>query len=221
MKSINDLKYGFPSKENARLLSKKNSLDKYHSKFENIPFPTNDSMETYKELLQIKDALEDLNDQNQSLYKMIDDDIFKYYGLAFSKIGLNLNMEVVEKISTWLAPLIMKLKMHYQRPRPFQLAIYTDINLFPYASFPAQAPAYPSGHGGQSYFLCLVLSEFFPEKKDKIMPIADVVSYARIARGVHFHSDNVFGRYIAAEILKTPECKKMMDFTRNRIIKKI
>jgi hypothetical protein len=204
--------------ENQKLLNKANSLDKYIAKFKNTPFPKNDSLETYKELMEIKHSME-TEANGMAVYKMIDDDVFKYYQMAFEKIGLSLNMELVKQISTWLSPLIMKLKMFYQRPRPFQLAIYTDIELYPFASFPAQAPAYPSGHGGQSYFLCLVMSEFFPEFKDKIMGIADVVAYARIVTGVHFHSDNVFGRYIASEILKTPECKKMMDFTRGNILK--
>jgi hypothetical protein len=214
---INQIFYGFPSKENGQYLDKATIYDKYYSQFTNTPFPANDSAETMKELYVISNALNDGKDKNVHL--IIDQQYYSYALKQFAKQGINISDETLQKIILNVAPLVMRLKMHYQRPRPFQLGFLANIPLFPHGSTPAQAPAYPSGHGCQARYFALVLSHFFPEKEDFLIQLSDFIAYSRVSIGVHFPSDNAFGQAIAEYLFKTPETKAFLDSIQSEIVK--
>ena len=56
-------------------------------------------------------------------------------------------------------PLILKLKYKYQRPRPYQLAQYYKLKLFPLRSNSVGTPSFPSGHTIQSQLILGVLGQ--------------------------------------------------------------
>jgi hypothetical protein len=214
---INDISYGNMSYENRLLITQDSSLVKYFSEFTSAPFPKNNSSEVEYELRTI---LEEFNKASRSeklrYYKAIDQDLYKVIGkfLVFYKIATPENitavMTCVEKLNLELAPLILKLKEHYQRPRPYQLAPYYNIPLYPYESNPALSPAYPSGHTLTAYFVCGLISEIMPEKTRLLESLADVVATSRISMGVHFPSDNKFSIAIAEHLIEKPEVEVMI-----------
>lgn len=200
---INLMPYGFPSRENGKYLNDSTIYDRYFSHFANTPPFANDSAETYKEILIVSEALNDTKDKEAHLF--IDRDFYGYLIGQLKKQGIIITNDTIMKIIMNVAPLCMRLKVHYQRPRPFQLGLFANVPLFPHASLPAQAPAYPSGHGCQSRYLALCLSAFFPEKQDFLMKLSDYIAHSRVSIGVHFPSDNSFGQAIAEYVFKMPE----------------
>ena len=105
----------------------------------------------------------------------------------------------------------MRLKMFYQRPRPYQIAWLGKIEILPLGSTSALSPAYPSGHGAQSRLIALILSEAYPDKKEFLMKICDFVADSRVAMGLHFPSDNVFGQAIAEYLFQTKEGQEFTE----------
>lgn len=214
---INQLFYGFPSKENGEFLDNATIYDKYYSNFLNTPFPANDSAETMKELYTVSQVLNDGKDKN--IHLLIDQKHYDYILKQLAKQGINITEDTLMKIVLNVAPLVMRLKMHYQRPRPFQLGYVAKIPIFPHGSTPALSPAYPSGHGCQSRYIALVLAHFFPEKEDFLIQLSDYVAFSRVSIGVHYPSDNAFGQAIAEYLFKTPETEAFLTSIQNEIVK--
>jgi hypothetical protein len=204
-----NLQYGYPSVENAAHLNNATVFDKYFSQFKETGFPENDSIKTYKELKVIQECME--KDFSSKSARVIDIDVMAYYSNQFEKQGINVSQDLLKLIAGEISPLIMRLKMFYQRPRPFQVAWLGKIEILPWGSTSSLSPAYPSGHGAQSRFIALVLSEAFPEKKDWLMKLSEFVAYSRVCMGLHFPSDNVFGQAIAEYLFQTKEGQQLTE----------
>ena len=110
--------------------------------------------------------------------------------------------EIYNSINEDIAPTIIKLKQKYQRPRPFQLAQYYKLKLFPYDTFSGHSPSYPSGHTIQAYVILNIIGNKYPQSygfcKQFITDIAD----SRVYLGLHYPSDNDASYLIGQEILK-------------------
>ena len=89
------------------------------------------------------------------------------------------------------------LKTIFNRARPKQ--IYTGLNI--QTSISANTPAYPSGHCIQAYYLAKRLSIMYPNRSDEFYKLAEDCALARVYAGLHYPSDNDFGKYIAINIL--------------------
>ena len=204
-----NLQYGYPSAENGMYLNHATIFDKYFSQFKETNFPENDSIKTYNELKVIQDIMEKNFDSKSS--RVIDIDVLVFYTNQFNKQGLNVSVDVLKLIIGEISPLIMRLKMFYQRPRPYQIAWLGKIEILPLGSTSALSPAYPSGHGAQSRLIGLILSEAYPDKKEFLMKITDFVADSRVAMGLHFPSDNVFGQGIAEYLFRTKEGQEFTE----------
>jgi hypothetical protein len=87
-----------------------------YNRFKEIPFPTNNSMQTYSELLFLRDLPQDEE------FVKVNDDI----EVVFRKVCKEHNIEYPEKLVNELffasLGIILDLKYYYNRPRPSQLA---------------------------------------------------------------------------------------------------
>jgi hypothetical protein len=204
-----NLQYGYPSAENAAHLNHATIFDKYFSQFKETRFPENDSVKTYEELRTIQECME--KDFSSKSARVIDIDVMAYYRNQFEKHGINVSQDILKLIVGEISPLTMRLKVFYQRPRPYQLAWLSKIEILPLGSTSALSPSYPSGHAAQSRFIVLVLSEAFPEKKDWLMKLSEFVAYSRVCLGLHYPSDNVFGQAIAEYLFQTKEGQEFTE----------
>jgi hypothetical protein len=102
---------------------------------------------------------------------------------------------------------ILKLKYHFQRPRPYQLAQHYKLKLFPFSSVSAETPSYPAGHTFQAALICHVLGNHFPEKFSYFDSLAKDIEYSRIYLGLHYPSDNDFSLYCVETIIKDKDFK--------------
>ena len=103
--------------------------------------------------------------------------------------------------------LIMKLKSFYNRPRPFQLAYYTNQDFHNFNTISGNHPSYPSGHSAQSRFICRIIAFHNPEQKEEIMRLGRRIAKTREIMGVHYQSDTTFGNEIADGLAEVKEIK--------------
>ena len=97
---------------------------------------------------------------------------------------------------------IVKLKNHFNRPRPKELAKRLNIP-FDHKYMPSMnTPSYPSGHSAQAVLLARVLSDKYPNKKNKLNKYALEVSYSRNVAHEHYRSDSRFGWQIGEDMYK-------------------
>jgi len=122
------------------------------------------------------------------------DDIKKSFGKVVKEDKL------VQKLIDESAPVIMKIKKHHNRPRPKVIAkkIKTKMEDMEMASM--KTPSYPSGHSAQGYLIGMVLSDRYPQKRNKLMKTARDISYSRRVARAHYLSDSRFGEEIGKDM---------------------
>lgn len=195
---INEIKYGNPTTRNAFYINEDSSFDSFLETFNQESFapPKNASMTTLNELVELG-MIDKIQNQEDFMYhSLIDADLPQFIVMQLENYGIRANYNNINNITLDLNPLIMKIKMHFQRPRPFQLAYYRGLNLYPQLSISANTPSYPSGHALQSYFICKLYTYKYKSKKSDFLAISDQVFESRKIMGVHYQSDNQFSKQI-------------------------
>lgn len=134
-----------------------------------------------------------------------DEEKFKEYDLHFSPSlfdyardnGLEYNYDQLRKIKREASNILLHSKFHFNRPRPYQLADAYGMELEHMNTESGHTPAYPSGHAAQSRLVALLIARDNPDHKDELLEIADDIALSRELGGVHYPSDNDFGKEIA------------------------
>lgn len=209
---FNELTYGNPTVEDLAYIQSAGLLDSlFDSLKSSLVCPENDSELVKDELNEIVDCLEVMsqpdNENYLKRYKAYDRNLIQ----ALSSIFKNRNIEVEElctEIIKDVQDLIYKLKFYYQRPRPRQIAQYYKLKLFPYKSFTAHSPSFPSGHTIQAIVILNVIGNKNPTEYPFCKELIEDIAYSRVYLGHHFPSDNEGAREVGKAILKHPEFTK-------------
>jgi len=164
------------------------------SQFKASPPPKNSSAMTMREMVSLDSYMMD-----KELIKKADD-IHAYYLEFFDSIGEQYPKKEVDTLMNDTKPIIYKLKYHYNRPRPFQVASAIDLKFHREPLKTAKTPSYPSGHSIQGVLVGKYLAAKYPKYSTEIMQIADDISKSRLAANVHFPSDSIFGEQIAVAL---------------------
>jgi hypothetical protein len=167
--------------------------------FKNIHPPSDDSEETKKEIQFLKSI-----DLKKKFVQEKDDIDGNFHEFLKSK---NINdKDLILKLTEDARKIILDLKNHYKRPRPFRL----DSELNNPMLKSTTGFAYPSGHSTQSNLLYLVLSYKYPKYKKDLKKIKDDIVYSRQMARAHYPSDIKFGEKLA---------KSMFDYLKsNKLI---
>ena len=185
---LNQVTYGNPKQSVKLLLSKKGLVDSLFEELKNTDMPLNDSELTKEELNEVAEGillLEDKeNDYFLKRYKSYDRSLIQSLTTIFKQRGIDIE-EVCMQIQDDINPLIAKLKVHFNRPRPYQI----DSSIEYLESSTGQTPSMPAGHAFQAYYLTKVLSKKYPEKKKTFEDIANKCNDCRIRAGIHYPSD--------------------------------
>jgi len=150
--------------------------------------PKNTSLQTYQELLYLKDLPE-----NKEFVEKHDDiegvfeEICKDNNVEFPR---DLVKELIESCS------MVELKYHYNRPRPFQLAKYYNIELGEHVMESMKTPSYPSGHSAQGILIGKVLQTKLPINTNSFLEAGKRISYSRNVGRAHYPSDSRLGEEI-------------------------
>jgi len=203
---MKDLVYGNISQENLKFLKAKNIFTSCFNQFSELSYP--DYEETTEEIEEVINVMNKA--QKSPNWKNIEKFMFECDGdITFvlksnlSKIGIPITDEYINylvEIGEELGGLIMQLKNHYQRPRPYQVAWYSKQNLHPYTTTSGNTPSFPSGHACQGKFLTLLVADHYPEKAIELRKLSEKISQSRIMLGVHYPSDNKAGERIAKQL---------------------
>jgi acid phosphatase (class A) len=94
----------------------------------------------------------------------------------------------------------MKIKKHHNRPRPKVIAKKLKTKMQDMEMASMKTPSYPSGHSVQGYLIGMVLSDKYPQKRDKLMKNARDISYSRRVAHAHYKSDSLFGERIGRDM---------------------
>jgi hypothetical protein len=161
-----------------------------YSKYKVKNPPKNNSMVVYNELQFLKDLPED------DTYVEEHDDIEKVFEQVCKENNVEYPKELVESLIKSAAGIILDLKYHYNRPRPFQLAEYYNIKLGGNVLESMKTPSYPSGHSAQGILIGKVLQTKLPINTDALLEAGKRISYSRNLGRAHYPSDSRMGENI-------------------------
>ena len=210
---MTELRYGNLTKELQSQLEVKNIFTEYLAEFSFIEYPN--YYESSQEIISIIKTQESAETSGKweaikSFCDLWDSDLILALEKTLDMLDIPFDDEYIEyltKVTEDLGSFIVQLKNHYQRPRPFQVAFYTEQNLHPYDSVSAQSPSYPSGHAMQSYLICNIIAYHYEEKKEQLLKIAKQIADSRIIMGIHYPSDNYFGIQVVKELMLKDDIK--------------
>jgi hypothetical protein len=207
---IREIKYGSPNIVQQELLKEETYLDSLLGEILKYPPP--------KVLADIKDELEyivkainsTMNDEEaERRYIAWDKGFVSYFkGKMIESTDEENKKKIVttvENIIKDTLPLLLKIKFHYNRPRPSQLAVYFDIPLYKYPSLSDNSPSYISGHVFQSKIICEVLGNHYPDSYKLFSQIQKDIAFSRIGLGLHYPSDVEVAEFCANKVLKNKE----------------
>jgi hypothetical protein len=209
--NFNDLTFGNPTQDKLEFIQGNCLVDSLFNDLKNLVVPNNDSELVKDELNEIVDSLAIISQpQNKEYFKRYiayDRNLTQ----AITSIFKLKEIEVEELLTEILKDtqnLIYKLKFYYQRPRPFQLAQYYKLKLFPFKSFSSNSPSYPSENTIKAIVMLNVISNKYPNEYQYCKELIEDVAYSRIYLGLNFPSDNEGAKEIGEAILKHPEFAK-------------
>ena len=210
---MTELRYGNLTKELQKQLEVKNIFTPYLGEFSFVEYPN--YYESSQEIIEIIKAQQSAEKSGKweaikSFCDLWDADLISALEKTLDMLDIPFDNEYIEyltKVTDDLGAFVVQLKNHYQRPRPYQVAFYTEQNLHPYNSVTAQSPSYPSGHAMQSFLLCNIIAYHYEDKKEQLLKIAKQIADSRIIMGIHYPSDNAFGVQVVKELMLKDDIK--------------
>ena len=161
---------------------------------------TFDTMQEIKALKKIpirKTFVKEFDDQESAFKKAAEREGIEDYDSSITK-------KLIEKS----APVILKLKTHFDRPRPKVLAKKMNIKMKDIEMASMKTPSYPSGHSTQGVLIGLVLGDKYPKAKSAFMKTANNISDSRNVAHAHYKSDSDMGKKLG---------KSMYNHIKNKI----
>jgi len=155
------------------------------------PKPDNDSPTTMRELKYLSTLETDKDEVKRG------DDIRENFLPLIEDNDIPLSKEYVNKVIKESGKFIMKLKYHYNRPRPYQVAEVYELNLNGTELDSMKTPSYPSGHAVQAYLLGELFSNVDPRGSHQYRELAERVAHSRVIAKGHYPSDKSYGKKVA------------------------
>jgi hypothetical protein len=155
------------------------------------PKPDNDSPTTMRELKYLSKLETDKAEVKRG------DDIRENFLPLIEDNDIPLSKEYVNKVIKESGKFIMKLKYHYNRPRPYQVAEVYELNLNGTELDSMKTPSYPSGHAVQAYLLGELFSNVDPRGSHQYRELAERVAHSRVIAKGHYPSDKSYGKKVA------------------------
>jgi hypothetical protein len=204
-----NLVFGNPTIDIAPLLKKSTYLDSLSNEINSYVPPANNSTEAQKEIQALIEYTNTLS-QNPALYsryKLYDEKLSSIFSEKLDTVGINNTLNLINEIKEDVTTILVKTKFHFQRIRPYQLAYYYNLPLYPFPSVSANTPSYPSGHAFISVVIANVLGNHYPTFYKPLMVLADDICNSRLYMGLHYESDVKFGKYMAELVINHPDFK--------------
>mgnify|MGYP003141250912 FL=1 len=157
-------------------------------KFKKMKPPSNNSFTTMQEVKDLNKI--SLNKKNVKKF----DNIEKTFADIATKNNIdNYDFKLVGNLIEKSAPIIKKLKKHFNRPRPKVMANNLSISMKHYEMDSMKTPSYPSGHSTQGILIGNVLADKHPKAAKQFIKAGKDISDSRRVAKAHYKSDSVMG----------------------------
>ena len=173
------------------------------SSFKKMKPPGDNTFDTMQEIKALKKIPID-----KEFVKKFDDQEKAFKETAERKGIKDYDSSVAKKLIEKSAPVILKLKKHFDRPRPKVLAKKMNIKMKDIEMASMKTPSYPSGHSTQGILIGLALSDKYPKAKSAFMKTANNISDSRNVAHAHYKSDSDMGKKLG---------KSMYNHIKNKI----
>ena len=165
------------------------------SGFKKMKPPSDNSFDTMQEVKEIKKI-----PLNKKFVKDNDNIEAAFKKVAKEKGIKDYDETIASSIIEKSAPIILKLKKHFNRPRPKVIAKKNNIKMEDVEMASMKTPSYPSGHSVQGILIARVLSDKYPKAKKAFNKTGDNISYSRRVARAHYKSDSKFGEKIGKDM---------------------
>ena len=167
------------------------------SSFKKMKPPGNNTFDTSQELK----ALDKIPLKKDFVKKF--DNIEAAFAKTAKEQGVkDYDKNIAAKLIKTSAPVILKLKKHFNRPRPKVLAKKMNIKMEDYEMQSMKTPSYPSGHSVQGILIAKVLGDKYPKAKSAFTKTGENISYSRQVAHAHYKSDSKMGEKLGNSMYK-------------------
>ena len=156
------------------------------SSFKKLKPPSDSSFDTAQEIKALKKIK-----LNKSFVKKYDDIEAAFKKTAKEQGIKDYDKNIAAKLIKESAPVILELKKHHNRPRPYDL----DSSLKAIKMKSMNTPSYPSGHSAQGILIASALKDKYG-KSSAFMQTAKNISDSRNVAHAQYKSDSEFGKKI-------------------------
>lgn len=196
---INEVRYGNPTFIQHKALREVHYLDALiESLQENYPYK-NYSKEQIAELNSLAANLKELqssDDKGKEISDTINTNIYtdSFISQTFFANSIILDKDIYTALHEDCYSISLKLKYFFNRPRPYQLAYYYKLSLFPDTYVTIDTPSYPSFN----YLFSLMLKYVFSDNRNKNIfnYICEKIKNSRISEAINYPSDMVFSEKV-------------------------
>ena len=130
------------------------------------------------------------------------DDVEATFKKASDAAGVEYPSTLVKKLMNDSTGTILKLKNHFNRPRPGELAKKRNMKLDSVELKSMKTPSYPSGHSTQGVLIGEALADMYPKAAAKFRKAGKDISYSRNVARAHYKSDSKIGEELGKEMFK-------------------
>ena len=166
------------------------------SNFKKMKPPSDNTFDTSQEIKDLKKI--PLNKKFVKDY----DNIEAAFAKTAKEQGVDYDKKIAGKLITASAPIILKLKKHFDRPRPKELAKKMNIKIKDIEMESMKTASYPSGHTVQGILIAKVLGDKYPKAKSAFSKTGQNISYSRNVARAHYKSDSKMGEKLANAMYK-------------------
>ena len=167
-----------------------------HNTFATLqPPPDNDSNTTLNEINKLAKIEPDKKRVERG------DDVKELFYPLIKEIK-SVDKEHIDLLIKDSAKYIFKLKYQYNRPRPYQVAEFYDIDLNGTQLDSMKTPSYPSGHATQGYLVGEYLAMKDPQNAHEYKQVGEDIAHSRIVAKAHYKSDKIYGKRLAEYLIK-------------------
>ena len=211
LKEIDEMLFGVPNEDDREAMERELDIIELNvdTDIKLVAPPKNTSSQVKEELktiidlhLQTKEETENFELEISKPAKLQDLNIIKAFTKLAEELGLSddITKDELKPIIKETAMIVMNLKYQFNRPRPYQLMDFHQVDFEPADFKSSKTPSYPSGHAFQGTLIAMILSEIFPLYSEKFMKLGESIGDNRVIFGVHFPSDNYAGVELAKQV---------------------
>ena len=163
------------------------------SSFKKMKPPSDSSFDTAQEIKALKKI-----PLRKEFVKKYDDIEAAFKKTAEENNIKDYDKKIVAKLIKNSAPVIIKLKKHFNRPRPYDL----DKSMAYFKMKSMETPSYPSGHSVQGVAPAKLLGDKYPKAKSAFIKTGENISYSRRVARAHYKSDSKMGEELGNSMYK-------------------